>query len=190
MRPGTRAPVEEDSRGETSPIRPGDRVRDRVRMRQRQSDGAVGGRARAAARCEADAAAHRRGQRTAIAASHAPRWRPPPPARMIVHVDASALVDALTGPRRSLDVLFELTNEGHRLMLSAIALYEWLRGPRTRPELAAQEELFPAEAAVAFGAGEAATAARLYKQARGRAGARSIWPSRPARLRTTPRSGR
>lgn len=90
---------------------------------------------------------------------------------MIVHVDTSALVDALTGPRRSLEALIGLTDQGHRLMLSTIVLYEWLRGPRTRTELAAQEDLFPAEAAVAFGAGEAATAARLYKQvprARGR----------------------
>lgn len=90
---------------------------------------------------------------------------------MIVHLDTSALVDALTGPRRSLDELIGLTDQGHRLMLSTIVLYEWLRGPRTRAELAAQEDLFPAEAAVAFGAAEAAVAAALYKQltrARGR----------------------
>lgn len=90
---------------------------------------------------------------------------------MIVHLDTSALVDALTGPRRSLNVLIGLTDKGNRVMLSTIVLYEWLRGPRTRHELTAQEELFPAEAAVAFGAEEAATAARLYKQvtrARGR----------------------
>ena len=90
---------------------------------------------------------------------------------MIVHVDTSALVDALTGPRRSIDALIRFTDQGHRLMLSTIVLYEWLRGPRTRAELAAQEDLFPAETAVAFGSGEAATAARIYKQvarARGR----------------------
>ena len=90
---------------------------------------------------------------------------------MIVHVDTSALVDALSGPRRSLDTLIGLTDGGHRLALSAIVLYEWLRGPRTRAELAAQEELFPSENAVAFGPSEAAVAARLYKQvsrARGR----------------------
>ena len=49
---------------------------------------------------------------------------------MIVHVDTSALVDALTGSRRSLDTLIALTAQGHRLMLSAIVLYEWQRGPR------------------------------------------------------------
>lgn len=88
---------------------------------------------------------------------------------MIVHLDTSALIDALTGPRRSLDALIRITDQGHRLTLSTIVLYEWLRGPRTRTELAAQEDLFPAEAAVTFGAAEAALAARLYKQvARGR----------------------
>jgi predicted nucleic acid-binding protein len=90
---------------------------------------------------------------------------------MIVHVDTSALVDALTGPRRSLDTLIALTREGHRLMLSSIVLYEWLRGPRTRDELAAQEELFPSEAAMPFDVAEAIVASRLYKQvprARGR----------------------
>jgi predicted nucleic acid-binding protein len=90
---------------------------------------------------------------------------------MIVHVDTSALIDALTGPRRSLAVLVTLAEEGHRLTLSTIVLYEWLRGPRTRAELAAQEDLFPSEAAVPFGADEALRASRLYKQvprARGR----------------------
>lgn len=81
---------------------------------------------------------------------------------MTVHVDTSALVDALTGPRRSLDVLIGLAEEGHRLSVSAIVLYEWLRGPRTRHELAVQEDLFPRERAVPFGAEQAVIAARLY----------------------------
>lgn len=90
---------------------------------------------------------------------------------MTIHVDTSALVDALTGPRRSLDVFTSLAGEGHRLSISAIVLYEWLRGPRTRAELAVQEELFPRERVVPFGAGQAAVAARLYaavKRPRGR----------------------
>ena len=90
---------------------------------------------------------------------------------MTVHVDTSALVDALIGPRRSLDVLIGLAEQGHRLSLSAIVLYEWLRGPRTRAELAVQEDLFPRARAVPFGAEQAAIAARLYravKRPRGR----------------------
>src|SRR5471032_560974 len=119
---------------------------------------------------------------------------------MIVHVDTSALVDALTGPRRSLDTLIGLTDAGHRLALSTIALYEWLRGPRVRAELAAQEELFPSEHAVAFGPAEAAVAARLYKQvtrARGRdidlavaacavANGAAVWTLNPADFRDVP----
>lgn len=83
---------------------------------------------------------------------------------MIIHIDTSALVDALTGPRRSLDTLVDLTEQGHRIGLSTIVLYEWLRGPRTRAELSAQEELFPSERAVEFRTADAALAARLYKQ--------------------------
>jgi predicted nucleic acid-binding protein len=85
---------------------------------------------------------------------------------MTVHVDTSALVDALTGPRRSLDTLIRLTDDGHRAAVSAVVLYEWLRGPRSRADLAAQEDLFPSEEAVAFGSAEAALAARLYSQLR------------------------
>ena len=50
-------------------------------------------------------------------------------------------------------------------------LYEWLRGPRTRAELAVQEDLFPRARAVPFGADQAAVAARLcgvVKRPRGR----------------------
>lgn len=83
---------------------------------------------------------------------------------MIVHLDTSALVDALTGPRRSLSTLTRFADEGHRLTMSAIVLYEWLRGPRTRAELLAQEELFPSEHAITFGPTEAALAAKLYRQ--------------------------
>jgi predicted nucleic acid-binding protein len=85
---------------------------------------------------------------------------------MMVHLDTSALVDALTGPRRSLDALTALVDEGHRLGLSAIVLYEWLRGPRTPADLDAQEALFPAEAAVPFGSGEARRSAALCGQVR------------------------
>jgi predicted nucleic acid-binding protein len=90
---------------------------------------------------------------------------------MIVHLDTSALVDALTGARHSLDALQELIDQGHRLAVSTMVMYEWLRGSRTRDELAAQEDLFPSDAAVAFGSAEAAMAARLYREvtrARGR----------------------
>jgi predicted nucleic acid-binding protein len=80
-----------------------------------------------------------------------------------VHLDTSAVVDALTGPRRSLDTLSEFAAEGHRLALSSVVLYEWLRGPRTHAELAVQEELFPRARCVPFGPEQASVAARLYR---------------------------
>jgi predicted nucleic acid-binding protein len=83
-----------------------------------------------------------------------------------IHLDTSSLVDALASPRRSLDTLLELTEAGHRLALSTIVLYEWLRGPRTHEELTVQESLFPRERAVPFGPEAAAVAARLYGQVR------------------------
>ena len=83
---------------------------------------------------------------------------------MIVHLDTSALVDALTGHRQSLPRLYEFVREGHRLTLSAPTLYEWLRGPRTLGELQDQEALLPRSAAVPFDAEAAGTAADLYGQ--------------------------
>jgi predicted nucleic acid-binding protein len=90
-----------------------------------------------------------------------------------VLLDTSVVVDALTGPRRALPGLVALVGAGHRLHLPTIVLYEWLRGPRTDEELAAQEELFPRASAVPFSAVEAEVAARLYGRVR-RAGGREI----------------
>ena len=90
---------------------------------------------------------------------------------MTIHIDTSALVDALTGTRRSLPALIAFAEEGHRLALSSIVLYEWLRGPRSRGELTAQEDLFPRDRAIPFGPPQAVVAARLYgavKRPRGR----------------------
>ena len=90
---------------------------------------------------------------------------------MIVHLDTSALVDALAGQRPSLARLIALVDAGHRLNISAPVLYEWLRGPRTLDELRDQEALLPRRAAVPFDTDAAAAAADLYSElgrARGR----------------------
>jgi len=50
--------------------------------------------------------------------------------------------------------------------LTTLVLYEWQRGPRRPEELAAQEALWPADAAIAFGPEEAAAAAALYRVVR------------------------
>lgn len=80
---------------------------------------------------------------------------------MIV-VDTSALIDSLVGPRRSALRMRALIEEGERLVLPALVLFEWWRGPRLPEELAAQEALFPSEAALSFGVEQAQAAARLY----------------------------
>lgn len=83
---------------------------------------------------------------------------------MIVHIDTSALIDALTGPRRSLPRLTAIVADGHRIAISAPVFYEWRRGPRHRAELAAQARLLPVEGIVSFGAAEATLASDLYRK--------------------------
>jgi predicted nucleic acid-binding protein len=89
----------------------------------------------------------------------------------VILVDTSALIDSLTGSKRSAPALRAIIAEGERLALPAIVLYEWLRGPRLEEELAAQEALFPSEVAIPFGPKEAVQASSLYREvprARGR----------------------
>jgi predicted nucleic acid-binding protein len=89
----------------------------------------------------------------------------------MIHLDTSALVDALTGPRRSMPVLRRIVADGIRLGVCALVLYEWRRGPRTETELAMEAALLGPEAVVGFGEIEASIAADLYrkvKRARGR----------------------
>ena len=81
---------------------------------------------------------------------------------MTIHLDTSALVGALTEPRAAADRLHTFIDQGHRLRLSSVVLYEWLRGPRTVGELRVQEDLFPREHAVPFDTEAAALAAALY----------------------------
>ena len=89
----------------------------------------------------------------------------------MIIVDTSALIDSLVGGRRSAARMRALIAEGERLLLPTLVLYEWWRGPRQPEELAAQEALFPSEAALPFGVEQAAAASRLYglvPRARGR----------------------
>jgi predicted nucleic acid-binding protein len=89
----------------------------------------------------------------------------------VIHLDTSALVDALTGTRRSARTLRRAIEDGERVQMSTLVLYEWLRGPRRTAELDDQEALFPRDSAIAFDSESAALAARLYARlprARGR----------------------
>lgn len=84
----------------------------------------------------------------------------------MIHLDTSVLIDALSGNRRSAATLRRAIAQGERILLSTLVLYEWLRGPRRREELVAQEALFPSESATVFGPAEAALAANLYRNLR------------------------
>ncbi len=81
----------------------------------------------------------------------------------MILMDTSVLVDSLSGPKRSAPKLRSAIERGERLLLPSIVLYEWLRGPRMKAELEAQEVLFPSKSAVPFGPNEAIAASRLYK---------------------------
>jgi predicted nucleic acid-binding protein len=84
----------------------------------------------------------------------------------VIHLDTSVLIDALTGPRRSASQLRQRIDDRERILVSTLVLYEWLRGPRLREELEAQEALFPSALAIPFGPQEAAVAADLYRTLR------------------------
>jgi toxin FitB len=89
----------------------------------------------------------------------------------MIHLDTSALVDALVPPGHGMAALDRAIADGEHLHLSAIVLFEWLRGPRTAPELSIQTLLFPDRVVVAFGESESRAAARMYRtvrRARGR----------------------
>ncbi|MGH9581709.1 MAG: type II toxin-antitoxin system VapC family toxin [Bryobacteraceae bacterium] len=86
-------------------------------------------------------------------------------------LDTSILIDSLSGPRRSAASLRAAIEQGERILIPSLVLYEWLRGPRLPLEIALQEALFPADQAIAFGHREALLSADLYrslKRARGR----------------------
>ena len=82
----------------------------------------------------------------------------------MIHLDTSVLIDALTGPRRSAPRLREFMAGPEQLSISSIVLFEWLRGPRSKEEIDAQEAFFPNGNVVHFGSVEAEIAARLYKK--------------------------
>ena len=81
----------------------------------------------------------------------------------MILLDTSVLIDALTGSKRSGPAMRAVLAEGERILIPALVLYEWLRGPRLDEELAAQEALFPAWSAIPFGPEEAKICAEIYR---------------------------
>ncbi len=84
----------------------------------------------------------------------------------MILLDTSVLVDCLAGPQHWAASLRSALASAERVGLPALVLYEWLRGPRRKEELAAQEALFPSELSIPFGADEAAISAGLYRRLR------------------------
>jgi predicted nucleic acid-binding protein len=83
---------------------------------------------------------------------------------MLIHLDTSVLVDAFTGPRRSLAALESATVNGEVVTFCSIVLYEWLRGPRTDAEIETVRAFFQTDRVATFGERDAQTAAALYRR--------------------------
>ena len=84
----------------------------------------------------------------------------------MIHLDTSALVASLSGPRTAAPILRTFVQDGIRLGVSSLVLYEWWRGPRRDEELQDQEAILPRAAAFAFGVEEALVASELYRRLR------------------------
>ena len=84
---------------------------------------------------------------------------------MIV-IDTSVLIDGLSGAKLSAPAIRDAIAEGEEILLPALVLYEWLRGPRLSEELALQESLFPSKSAVSFDKEQAKVSADLYRSVR------------------------
>ena len=82
----------------------------------------------------------------------------------MIHLDTSVLIDALTGPRRSLPPLRHIVADGIRMGVSSLVLYEWRRGPRIDEELALEAVLLGPDALTSFGELEARVAAEVYRK--------------------------
>jgi len=82
----------------------------------------------------------------------------------MIHLDTSVLIDAFVPPGRRLFDLERTIADGEPLACSTVALFEWLRGPRTAAELLVQARLLPTSSLVVFGQAEAEQAAALYRK--------------------------
>jgi predicted nucleic acid-binding protein len=84
----------------------------------------------------------------------------------MILLDTSVLMEALGAGGALRGEFRRAIDEGERLAVPSVVLYEWLRGPRLAEELTAQEALFPSADALAFGPDEARVAAALYRTLR------------------------
>ncbi len=82
---------------------------------------------------------------------------------MRVHLDTDFLVYALafTGPEREL--LLELADSESEIQMSAVAWYEFSRGPRTPEQLAVARSFFSEDGVVPFSEDLAAIAGEVFR---------------------------
>ena len=83
---------------------------------------------------------------------------------MVVHLDTDFLVHALShaGPERRR--LLRVAGSEPELQMSAVAWYEFSRGPRTPEQLAVARSLFPEDGIVPFSEELATIAADVFRQ--------------------------
>ncbi len=67
---------------------------------------------------------------------------------MAVHVDTDFLVHALSGSGSDRRWLLEIAESGHLIEMSAVAWYEFSRGPRTPEQLATARSFFTTDGIV------------------------------------------
>ena len=84
----------------------------------------------------------------------------------MILLDTSVLIDSFTADQRGAPALRRALESGEQLQVSALAVYEWMRGPRIPAELELQEELFPNERAIPFEVEDALLSARIYRSVR------------------------
>lgn len=83
---------------------------------------------------------------------------------MTVHVDTDFLVHALSGSGSDRRWLLEIAESGHLIEMSAVAWYEFSRGPRTPEQLATARAFFAAGGIIPLSEQIAGAAAEVFRQ--------------------------
>ena len=83
---------------------------------------------------------------------------------MRVHLDNDFLVRAISSPGPERERLFELADSNVELQMSAVAWYEFVRGPRTADQLAVARSFFSADGIVPLTEDFAERAAEVFRK--------------------------
>ena len=83
---------------------------------------------------------------------------------MAVHLDTDFLIRALSNSGRERERLFQLANSSQLIEISAIAWYEFCRGPRTPEQLAVARGLLAADGVIPFSEPISTVAGEVFRQ--------------------------